>query len=298
MRTIHALFIVGLMLVNNGTQSNEVMLQPAAESVCFQKKSSGHRSVDIAWALCNKDGGPKADSFFISDEKVKRTNDPKKVKIRDYDTCRTGFEKVAGCNSNPDIKPCKDQSLPIIRQVINAKDDSVLRSFSVCPEDPETELPNNTKVVDVIRITTEQFRSFPLKASRVNSDPSNFSLRNGFTHFWASSNKQYFKVDIAESKVSIRAIPVQWIWNYGDGTTRRLNYPGEPAPEHTLHDKTDTSHVYQETGKFQVVVTTLYRGEFSVDGGPWEPIPGQASVPSEPSVMDVWRTKKELIATD
>ncbi|MGO3857102.1 MAG: PKD domain-containing protein, partial [Glutamicibacter arilaitensis] len=61
---------------------------------------------------------------------------------------------------------------------------------------------------------------------------------------------------------------------------------------------TSTSHSYSDTGTFQVEVTTLYRGEFSVDGGTWQAIPGQAAVPSEPIEIDVWRTEKELIANE
>lgn len=221
---------------------------------------------------------------------------------RDFESCRPGFEVPTGCTSNPDIQACKDGSYPIIRSIYDSNSKFV-RAFRRCPDEPN-ERPLEGKIADErtlkekIVVSLEEFREFPIRPSRISSDPQHFSLRNGYTHFWASKVQQKFSLNVDGSNVKIKAIPVQWIWKYGDGTTRRLNYPGEPAPEHTLHDETNTSHVYKETGKFQVVVTTLYRGEFSVDGGPWEPIPGQASVPSEPSVMDVWRTKKELIATD
>jgi len=134
--------------------------------------------------------------------------------------------------------------------------------------------------------------------SSIQSAPNKFSLRNGHTHFWASKDTQEFKSNLSGSDVRIKAIPIQWNWNYGDGATRNLSFPGEAMPSHTLHDETPTSHSYSETGKFGVKVTTLYRGEFSVDGGPWQAIPGQAAVPSNTLPIDVWRTKKELIAND
>lgn len=225
-------------------------------------------------------------------------------KVRDSDICVPGRETVNGCTSNTDQFRCNDESYPIVRQLISTekgKSGEVLQQFSLCPEDPPNtinpksdESPEKRRVV----ITPERFRNYPILASNIKSSPQNFSLRNGFTHFWASENKQTFTSNLSGHSVRIRAIPVQWIWNYGDGTNRRFDFPGEAVPNHTLHDETSTSHVYEETGKFKVVVTTLYRGEFSVDGGPWERIPGQASVPSDPVVMDVWRTKKELIATD
>lgn len=49
--------------------------------------------------------------------------------------------------------------------------------------------------------------------------------------------------------------------------------------------------MYEETGDFEVVVTTLFNGEFSVDGGPWLPIPGEANVASEPVSISVWRSE-------
>ena len=69
-------------------------------------------------------------------------------------------------------------------------------------------------------------------------------------------------------------------------------------PDHTFDQPTDTSHVYKETGDFTIQLNTAYRGEYSVDGGPWMPIPGTATVPSEPMPMSVWRTKKLLVDQD
>ncbi|WP_313814900.1 hypothetical protein [Glutamicibacter sp.] len=298
MITFRAFTLIALSLTLTSVSLNQYSVHPAIERVCSERKTSGHRSVNIAWTLCAQNNRKNPKSFLVSDKKSEKVEKKQEVRIRDFDTCQTGLEKFMGCQSNPDIKPCKDNSFPIVRQIIRTQDSKVLSSLSMCPEDPKIELPKDSEIVEVIKISNEQFRTFPLKPSKVNSDPSNFSLRNGFTHFWAATRTQNFNVNIASAKVAIRAIPVQWIWNYGDGTNRRFDFPGEAVPNHTLHDETSTSHVYEETGKFKVVVTTLYRGEFSVDGGPWERIPGQASVPSDPVVMDVWRTKKELIATD
>lgn len=221
-------------------------------------------------------------------------------KIRDYNQCIPGLETIMGCTSNPDIKPCTDGSYPIVRQFHSLQGKFIRRQI-YCPGDPPP--PGLPEDVDSerdveVQISPEKFRTYPIKGSKIQSSPNKFSLRNGHTHFWAIKEVQEFKSEISDQNVRIKAIPIQWNWNYGDGTTKNLNFPGEAMPSHTLHDETKTSHSYTKTGKFGVTVTTLYRGEFSVDGGPWQAIPGQAAVPSNTLPIDVWRTEKELIAND
>lgn len=265
---------------------------------CRKKSGLGEREVNIHWELCpqkdtknsyHRDNGPKV-------EKVTRP----KYNVREFDECNSLNENFLNCFSNPDTETCEDGTYPIIRQLISLEGENkgeVFDSYRVCPEDPADPRTENTDE-EIIEISIDQFRSFPISPSNIVSSPSKFSLRNGHTHMWASREVQTFDVDVEQSAVRIKAIPIQWNWNYGDGTTRSLDFPGEAAPNHTLHDETPTSHSYKETGTFSVGATTLYRGEFSVDGGPWQAIPGQAAVPSDPIEIDVWRTEKELIAID
>lgn len=226
-------------------------------------------------------------------DKVKK---PKYI-IRDFDECQFGHENHSACDVNPDVQTCKDGTLPITRQIYTTKNE-IVRQYRYCNGDPLPEDLPQDLFVEQIRVDLDKFRSFPIKGSKIQSAPNNFSLRNGHTHFWASKETQQFNSNLSGSDVKIKAIPIQWNWNYGDGSTRNLNFPGEAMPSHTLHDETKTSHSYTKTGKFGVTVTTLYRGEFSVDGGPWQAIPGQAAVPSNSLPIDVWRTEKELIAND
>ncbi|MDN6201756.1 MAG: hypothetical protein L0I99_06110, partial [Micrococcaceae bacterium] len=114
----------------------------------------------------------------------------------------------------------------------------------------------------------------------------------------ALPNPQTFNVEIFDEPVRVRAIPQTYLWNYGDGHSRKLQKPGKPMPGHTFDQPTDTSHVYTKTGDYSIQLNTAYRGEYSVDGGPWMPIPGTATVPSDPMPMSVWRTKKLLVDED
>ncbi|WIV42688.1 hypothetical protein ACR9WD_09805 [Glutamicibacter sp. PAEs-4] len=240
----------------------------------------------------NRKDREKHDEYDL--EKIPKN---KKFMYRDFEACIPGQESVNSCDSNPDQARCDDGTYPITRQLVD-DEGRFVRQYRFCPGDPpQFEIPKDQLVPEIL-IDIERFRSYPIKASTIKSEPNEFSLRNGNTHLWATAENQTFNSNLSGSTVRIKAIPIQWNWNYGDGTTRNLDFPGEPAPNHTLRDETPTSHSYGETGKFKVGVTTLYRGEFSVDGGPWQAIPGQAAVVSTPIEIDVWRTEKELIAND
>lgn len=149
---------------------------------------------------------------------------------------------------------------------------------------------------DIARVSVEQFRELPIVASSIVSQPENFSLRNGHAHMYAESEPQNFNITIFDQDVRVRAIPVSYLWTYGDGTSRTLSFPGGPVAERGFDEPTSTSHVYKDTGDFGVGLTTRFRGEYSTEGGPWTPIAGVANVPSESITMSVWRTKKILVA--
>ncbi|GAA0197861.1 hypothetical protein GCM10009526_20660 [Glutamicibacter creatinolyticus] len=233
--------------------------------------------------------------------KFPRNDNTQKFRVEYIDECPLGLENRNGCDQNPDEGRCSDGSAPFVRVIRFSggnRDGELLAQNRLCPGDLPQDPVRPEQLVERIAVTPEQFRKFPIKPSDPNSDPQNFSLRNGHAHFWAIANTQTFETEINGTSVEVRAIPIEWRWNYGDGSTRSFDYPGNAAPEHTLHHQTPTSHSYDKTGFFDVNLMTLYRGEFRAAGGPWEPIPGQAAVPSEPMPMDVWRTQKELIAPD
>ncbi|MGP5397755.1 hypothetical protein [Arthrobacter rhombi] len=202
---------------------------------------------------------------------------------------------------------------PLITRTITTTSGNLVSKDSYCTREPAPDLPAGSsddaggiqtaiqaaiKEQRKIEVTPDRFQSFPILSSKLFSQPNGFSLRNGHAHLYATPNPQTFNVEIFDEPVRVRAIPQSYLWNYGDGHSRKLQKPGKPMPNHTFDQPTDTSHVYEETGDFTIQLSTAYRGEYSVDGGPWMPIPGTASVPSDPMPMSVWRTKKLLVDQD
>ena len=135
------------------------------------------------------------------------------------------------------------------------------------------------------------FRQLPVAAGRVSGQPSPHTLLGAETNFFAEASEQQFDVTILGQRVHIIATPFEYTWNYGDGVVVGPQVSaGGPLPEDRWGEKTRTSHVYSQTGDFNVVLTTHFRGTYSVNGGPPLPIPGQGDFSSAPLTTSVWRS--------
>ncbi|WP_411734171.1 hypothetical protein [Paeniglutamicibacter sp.] len=273
-----------------------IVAKPACESEMSFGGDSGHTHEDKC-----ADGGEvnkPPGSFFQDKSRSKQVGYGPKLKYRVeyFRQCEPALMQALGCDANPD-PPCADGSYPLLRLIyaINGpRKGQQVGTDSYCSREPSVEIPGAE--LDVAQVTPERFRELPILASTIISQPKSFSLRNGHAHMYAESKTQNFNVTIFDQNVRIRALPISYGWAYGDGTSQRLGFPGEPATAHGFDKPTSTSHVYKETGDFGVGLSTRFRGEYSTEGGPWTPIPGVANVPSEQITMSVWRTKKILVA--
>lgn len=165
------------------------------------------------------------------------------------------------------------------------------------PGSPAPEPPNGGEAAEpAVVITLEDFQSQPIVAAAVTSEPNNFGLLGGHNNFWADVKEQEFTFETLGDEVRIRAWPVAYDWNYGDGTTRTTQTAGSSVPESDwLLVETPTSHVFGATGDYNLVLTTRFNGDYSVNGGPWIPIAGQAAVQSEPHLVSIWRSDNRLV---
>ncbi|KRE78784.1 hypothetical protein ASG71_10325 [Arthrobacter sp. Soil763] len=158
---------------------------------------------------------------------------------------------------------------------------------------PEDLLPRIAAMIQ------SEFQKLPISAGRVTAQPSPHTLRGADTNFYAEAAEQQFDIKILAQDVHIEARPVQYTWNYGDGTTLGpQNSAGGPLPQDRWGEKTATSHVYTRTGDFSVVLTTSFLGTYSVNGGPPLPIPGQGQFNAPPRPVSVWRSITRNYADD
>ncbi len=149
-----------------------------------------------------------------------------------------------------------------------------------------------------IVITLEEFQKQPVLAATILSQPSNFGLRNAHSNIYAKAQDQEFAFDFQDASIVLKARPVSYRWDYGDGFSTTTSTPGGPIIENAFNTPTATSHQYAQTGDFQVTVTTFFAGDYSVDGGPFQPVAGEAAVVSAPHLMSIWRTRTHQVSQD
>lgn len=137
----------------------------------------------------------------------------------------------------------------------------------------------------------QQMASLPIPASALRSQLNGFSLRNANTNIYADGSSHTLNTTILGQSVTITVTPVRYDFGYGDGTSKTTSTPGGPLKDDGFETPTTTGHVYKETGKYSITLTTHYAGTFSVNGGPAQTIPGTATVDSTPMPLQIWRTK-------
>lgn len=144
-----------------------------------------------------------------------------------------------------------------------------------------------------------QFQNLPVSAGKVTAQPSPNTLRGAETNFYAEAVEQQFDITMFGQQVHVVATPVQYTWNYGDGTVFGPQPSmGGALPQGRWGEKTRTSHAYASTGDFQVVLTTSFQGTYSVNSGPPLPIPGQGQFNAPPQGISVWRSLTRNYADD
>ena len=115
---------------------------------------------------------------------------------------------------------------------------------------------------------------------------------NFYTTLEGSSN--LFEGDLPIGHTRIRAVPVAYRYEYGDGYDLKTHSAGSPVSSQysgqSLHE-TSTSYAYPQVGNFHAYVTVTYAGQYSIDGGPWQFFGTEVSRVSEPVLVRVWESE-------
>lgn len=161
------------------------------------------------------------------------------------------------------------------------------------------EAEGGEEVVELPTFTLQDFRTLAVAPAASAVQPAPDTLRGMHTNVWAEARPQQFSTELGGFPVQVRAVPVQYAWDYGDGTALGpTELSGAPLAEGAWDVETDTSHVYTETGDYAVSLTTWFSGEYSVAGGPWLPVAGLNDVASAPVPISVWRSTVRNYADD
>lgn len=121
--------------------------------------------------------------------------------------------------------------------------------------------------------------------------PDGWTLINIETITYTQGSPQEFDVVLLGAPVTIRAVPTEFSWDYGDGTPPLTTTdPGAPYPQHTI------SHAYAAPGRATVTLTTSWRGQFRVAGETtWTDVPGTAVTQSSSGPIEVHEARTRLV---
>ena len=143
------------------------------------------------------------------------------------------------------------------------------------------------------------FQEAPIAPGTMTLQPSPHTLIGAHTNVYVNASSQVFEMELLGQSIRIEVEPTEYTFNYGDGTSYGpVSTPGGPLPEARWGEQTSTSHMYSQTGDVPVSITTFFSGEYSVNGGPFVPIDGRATVPSTPQTISVWKSESQSVADD
>src|SRR5699024_2950475 len=129
----------------------------------------------------------------------------------------------------------------------------------------------------VITVTREDFARLPVEPLEPHAGPAEGWLPvNMVNVLYTEPENQLLTTELLGTPVAIRATPVSYHWDLGDGNTITTTNPGKPYPSEIV------SATYAHEGWYDLTLTTTFSGQFSVDGGEWQDIDGTIEVTSDP----------------
>lgn len=112
-----------------------------------------------------------------------------------------------------------------------------------------------------VRIAT---RSIGIPGLQVQTRPQPEALINIDTMLYTEADTFERTVNLLGRDVTIRAVPSQFMWHHGDGTTQTTRSPGKSTAS------SDVAHVYRKpVVGLRLSVDTTWRIEYRVASGPW-----------------------------
>ncbi|HLS25863.1 MAG TPA: PKD domain-containing protein [Beutenbergiaceae bacterium] len=103
-------------------------------------------------------------------------------------------------------------------------------------------------------------------------------------------NAQEFSAELLGLPVDIRAEPVSYSWDFGDGSAvLNTTEAGAPYPDETI------THSYTEVGEYQITMVAYWSGSFRVGGGPWIEIDGLGVTSSTSPLLDLQARTTRLV---
>lgn len=155
----------------------------------------------------------------------------------------------------------------------------------------------NYSVVTFPDVTIEDLASFRPAAPTLGGEPAGFGVVGMPTNVYASAVAQDIPGQLLGWDVTVRFQPAAFIFEYGDGTSKRSTSGGASwtAAGQPQFTPTATSHVYGERGIYPVSVTVQYTASVNFGTATWRTVPGFVSSTTGGYEVDVREVRTALV---
>jgi len=149
-------------------------------------------------------------------------------------------------------------------------------------------------------LTLSDIASFIPRAPTLVSEPDGWGIRALPVNFVGGSTIHLRSGTLLSEPATVRFVPVRYLWEFGDGTSRSTTRPGRSWRSLGLPDfsSTATSHVYLSPGSYRARLTVTYRAEYSIANSSWRSIQGTLTRDARTSVAVSEGGEPLLVARD
>ncbi|MGI8648682.1 MAG: hypothetical protein ACR2JX_10725 [Mycobacteriales bacterium] len=151
-------------------------------------------------------------------------------------------------------------------------------------------------------LAVAEFYRSPGRVSAPLTAPATTTLANFPSIFWSDTVAYEQPTTITVANVRLKLIPARYVWDFGDGsetvTTTDPGKPYDPQLVTTIQDaqKNYTHlHRYTHLGTFDLKLTVIFNGQYSVNAGPWTDITGSIQATSPAHSLTVKQARGQLI---
>jgi autotransporter-associated beta strand protein len=134
-----------------------------------------------------------------------------------------------------------------------------------------------------------------------SAPPGHVTLVNIETVLWVATSPERHlgTVNLLGRSVDIRAHVDRVSWNFGDDSSTTTTGPGKAYtnadPCRTKQCPGYFGHTYTDSGTVTIEADLTWTGQFRVDGGTWQTIPGTVTAEATSTTIDVKEARGVLV---
>lgn len=131
-------------------------------------------------------------------------------------------------------------------------------------------------------VSMNDVATFPVQPGGLTSEPRGWAVLGLTANVMSDAAEHTVNGTLLGRPATVRFTPVNWTWDYGDGTTARTTTGGGTWAALGLgeFDPTPTGHIYTTRGTYRVHADVSFSAAYRFDAGAWIPIPGTLTVPA------------------